>query len=663
MELTRGFRFALDVSPRVGAELARHAGAARWAYNYALAKKTASYRAWAQRRNALVDAGVGKAEASKRLRAQAALRGREAAAWEYHRKVLVSWTRRNPKLVREPANADPEVLARLRELREDVERGSLEHRRLLAEARAWCDAAKGGQFAAGDRFPSAMDICALWRDERDVVCSGEDGPWHGEVSSYAFSGGFDRAERAWKNWTDSLAGLRAGRAVGFPRFKKKGRSTDSFMLCHDVNHPAIRIEQHQGAGAYHYLQLPKIGRVRTWDDARRLAKLVKSGRAVISSVTISRAADRWYASVVCRIEQDVPVAFKHTAADGTSALYLSHSEAITAAAACAKQALAAQAEQHKRRGDQQAAAKLAQITHALAPCSPGTCADAAERARARQLAQVHGGPVQRVGKNTPTQRVGGLVGVDLGSKHLATLTARLDQSDPGSMTVAAPKSLNTMLGKLARAQQVLSRKMKSSGRRQKAARRVARIHHKVALHRAGALHDVSKRLTTGFTQVAIENLNLVQLTASSKGTAENPGKNVKVKAAFNRHLLDSALGELRRQLTYKSLWYGSELLVLDKGSAPNQTCGQCGERNPNSPPLHARFTCFTCGHTADRTHNSASAIRRLAREQIAAVASDRGDTQNARRASVRPDNPRETGHGAMKREDPGHAAGRGPSSG
>lgn len=66
-------------------------------------------------------------------------------------------------------------------------------------------------------------------------------PWWHEVSTYCFQSAFADVDRAWGNWLASLAGRRAGRKVGDPRFKKKGRSRDSFRLHHDVKKPAIRL--------------------------------------------------------------------------------------------------------------------------------------------------------------------------------------------------------------------------------------------------------------------------------------------------------------------------------------------------------------------------------------------------------------------------------------
>ena len=82
----------------------------------------------------------------------------------------------------------------------------------------------------------------------------------------------------------------------------------------------------------------------------------------------------------------------------------------------------------------------------------------------------------------------------------------------------------------------LSKTAKGSKRRCRAADRVARLHHAITLRRATGLHGLTKALTARFDTVALEDLSLVQLTESARGTVAEPGTGVKVKAWFNRHL-------------------------------------------------------------------------------------------------------------------------------
>jgi putative transposase len=52
-------------------------------------------------------------------------------------------------------------------------------------------------------------------------------PWWAENPKEAYSSGLERLTRALRNWSDSRSGRRKGRAMGFPRSKKKLRSRDA----------------------------------------------------------------------------------------------------------------------------------------------------------------------------------------------------------------------------------------------------------------------------------------------------------------------------------------------------------------------------------------------------------------------------------------------------
>ncbi|WP_432038699.1 RNA-guided endonuclease InsQ/TnpB family protein [Streptomyces cucumeris] len=382
-------------------------------------------------------------------------------------------------------------------------------------------------------------------------------PWWHEVNTYAFQSAFIDADRAWQNWLESLRGARAGRPVGYPRFKKKGRARESFRLHHDVKRPTIR------PVGYRRLRIPTVGEIRLHDTAKRLARLIEKDRAVVQSVTISRAGSRWYASVLCKVNSDLP-----------------------------------------------------------------------ER------------PTRR-------QRESGRVGVDLGVKHLAALSQPLDPDDPASAFVANPRHLRQAEKRLAKAQRALSRTQKDSARRAKARRRVARLHHEVAVRRSTALHAMTKQLTTRFTEIAIEDLNVAGMTRSARGTTQAPGRRVKQKAGLNRSLHDASPGELRRQLTYKTSWYGSTLAVLDRWWPSSKTCSACGWQNPRLALADRTFHCATCGLRIDRDLNAARNIAQHAAVVHHPVAPGIGETQNARGASVRPPGLTAGRQEAMKREDTG----------
>jgi IS605 OrfB family transposase len=68
--------------------------------------------------------------------------------------------------------------------------------------------------------------------------------------------------------------------------------------------------------------------------------------------------------------------------------------------------------------------------------------------------------------------------------------------------------------------------------------------------------------------VVVEDLNVAGMTARRSGHSRG-------KAGLNRAILDTARGELRRQLAYKCAWYGSAVLVAERWYPSSKTCSRC----------------------------------------------------------------------------------------
>ena len=64
------------------------------------------------------------------------------------------------------------------------------------------------------------------------------------------------------------------------------------------------------------------------------------------------------------------------------------------------------------------------------------------------------------------------------------------------------------------------------------------------------------------------------MTASAKGTAEAPGRNVRAKAGLNRSILASGWAGLASKLDYKA----AELIEVDPAYT-SQTCHECGQNS------------------------------------------------------------------------------------
>jgi putative transposase len=83
----------------------------------------------------------------------------------------------------------------------------------------------------------------------------------------------------------------------------------------------------------------------------------------------------------------------------------------------------------------------------------------------------------------------------------------------------------------------------------------------------------------------------------------------------NRHLAlsvsDAGMGELRRQLSYKSEWYGSTLVVADRFFPSSKLCSGCGVIKDALALSERVFECDACGVSLDRDENAAINLRRL----------------------------------------------------
>jgi IS605 OrfB family transposase len=119
-------------------------------------------------------------------------------------------------------------------------------------------------------------------------------PWWAEVSKEAFNTGLDALARGLKNWADSRKGARAGRPVGFPRFKSRRRTTPSVRFTTG----AIRVEPDRM-----HVVLPRLGRLKLHESARKLARRLDDSTARIMSATVRRDGGRWHVSFTVEVDR------------------------------------------------------------------------------------------------------------------------------------------------------------------------------------------------------------------------------------------------------------------------------------------------------------------------------------------------------------------------
>jgi putative transposase len=214
------------------------------------------------------------------------------------------------------------------------------------------------------------------------------------------------------------------------------------------------------------------------------------------------------------------------------------------------------------------------------------------------------------------------VGVDFGVACSAFCS---DEDEPRHLPPTLTPGEEQRLFGLERrkARQLAYAKKHNHGRYSKRLRKtiasIADLKAREARRRKDFTHKLTCDLAKNHGFVATENLTVKAMTASAKGTEEEPGTNVAQKAGLNRGILDNTPGERSRQLDYKCKKLGSLHVLVDPWGT-SQTCPSCTVRDPaNRPGCGRAFACVHCGHQAHADKAAAINIeRRGAHELIAA---------------------------------------------
>jgi putative transposase len=191
---------------------------------------------------------------------------------------------------------------------------------------------------------------------------------------------------------------------------------------------------------------------------------------------------------------------------------------------------------------------------------------------------------------------GSRVGVDVGVRVLATVATGdgevLDR-------VANPRPLEAVLGQLRRLSRERSRRTRGSRRYRETQRKVARLQRRAACIRSHHVHQLTTRLAKTHGEIVAEGLDAAGMLAQ-KGLAG--------ARARRRGLSDSALGEIRRQLAYKTTWYGSRLITAGRWFPSSKTCHACG--HVRDIGWKERWDCTRCGTSHHRDDNAAVNLAR-----------------------------------------------------
>ena len=182
----------------------------------------------------------------------------------------------------------------------------------------------------------------------------------------------------------------------------------------------------------------------------------------------------------------------------------------------------------------------------------------------------------------PFDPVDQCVGIDVGLKSFVVLST--------GESVANPKYYARKQKKLAQAQRCLAKKKKGSKNRDKARRKVAKIHTQIADKRRDYQHKLSTRLIRENQVVCVESLAV---------------KNMLKNHCLAKAISDVGWSEFLRQLEYKAKWYGRTLVKIDRWYPSSKTCSTCGYVLESLALDVREWICPVCGTCHDRDGNAA----------------------------------------------------------
>jgi putative transposase len=197
------------------------------------------------------------------------------------------------------------------------------------------------------------------------------------------------------------------------------------------------------------------------------------------------------------------------------------------------------------------------------------------------VCEVHIGPLPHAATS---------VGIDVGLKEFAVLSS--------GERIANPKFFRQYEKQLARWQRRMSRRTKDGSNWHKAKRKVARIHEKIANRRHDFLHKLTTRLIRENQTICLESLQIVNMLQNHK---------------LAKSIADASWSEFKRQLAYKSEWYGRTVKYADTFEPTSQRCHVCGAIHKEVKNLSVRqWKCPMCQTLHDRDVNAACNIRQIA---------------------------------------------------
>ena len=199
-------------------------------------------------------------------------------------------------------------------------------------------------------------------------------------------------------------------------------------------------------------------------------------------------------------------------------------------------------------------------------------------------------------------------GIDLGIKSALILSdgIAVDNPKPLKKNLRKIKRISRQLDKRthARTKQERLEGRKKSNNYMKLSVKLSNAQRKVSNIRRDFIQKVTTILTTHYSHIALEDLNVKGMTRNHR---------------LSQSVSDVAFGELCRQIEYKSQLNGVKILKAERFYPSSKTCSVCGSIKQDLKLSDRTYHCDKCGAVIDRDYNaSLNLLSLIIKKQIGA---------------------------------------------
>lgn len=179
------------------------------------------------------------------------------------------------------------------------------------------------------------------------------------------------------------------------------------------------------------------------------------------------------------------------------------------------------------------------------------------------------------------------IGIDLGIKSFVVTS--------DGVSFENNRFLKNSLGRLKCLQRRAARKKNGSKNRKKVIKKLSIIHERISNQRADHIHKTTTRLIhdNQVNTFVLESLNVTGMMQNHK---------------LAQAISDVSFGEFARQMQYKCVWFGKNLIAIGQFVPSSKRCFSCGAINEALTLADREWTC-SCGAHHDRDLNAAKNIK------------------------------------------------------